>query len=350
MNRKEATARVRQIQELVYDLLDLDVIYSTKQSVVMRGRPRVPLADFRTAVMGRYAAAGYQCEIEPVGEPETAAGNGSPFGGDNVLLTVVMEQRAEKVPWLNIALFGLTVVSVVLFAGAKFAVWFLAILLFHEFGHFVAARRRRIDTSWPYFIPAPNILGTFGAFIQLRSPIRDRRALFEMAAAGPLAGFVVSIVALIVGLSQSTVAGPETQGGLTLGESLLFRAISSVVLPGVTADQNVVLHPIAFAGWAGLLVTMFNLLPMGQLDGGHIAYALLGKRQKYVAYAVIAGLLTISFWWPWWLMWVAIGLFLRPKHPPTLIDEIPLGRGRQTLGWVCFVIFALTFTPSPFQF
>ena len=311
----------------------------------MRGRARVPMEDFRTAVRGRYAAAGYDCQIESAGSQEETSAR--------VLVTVVVESGVRKFPWWNLLLFVLTVISVWLSIGGQFAAWFLAILLFHEFGHFIAARLRKIDTSWPYFLPAPtflgvpSILGTFGAFIQLRSPIRDRRALFDMAAAGPIAGFVVAVVALFVGLSHSTIAETGTSGGLKLGESLLFRGIAAIVLPSVGPEQDIVLSPVAYAGWAGLLVTMFNLMPIGQLDGGHIAYALIGHRQRYGAMAVMIALLVLSFWWPGWLFLVAIGFIMRPKHPPTLIDDIPLGRRRVVLGWVSMAIFTLTFVPVP---
>jgi membrane-associated protease RseP (regulator of RpoE activity) len=345
MRREETIERIAHVQGLVDDLLDLDAVFSTKQTIVMRGRPRVPLEDFRTAVRGRYAAAGYDCEIEAADTKGDLT--------EHVLLTVVVGESIHKFPWLNVLLFALTVVSVWLSIGGQFAAWFLAILVFHEFGHFIAARKRKIDTSWPYFIPAPtflgvpSILGTFGAFIQLRSPIRDRRALFDMAAAGPIAGFVVAVVALFVGLSQSTIAGPETTGGLKLGESLLFRGIAAIVLPTIGPEQDIILSPVAYAGWAGLLVTMLNLMPIGQLDGGHIAYALIGRRQRFGAMGVMVALLVLSFWWPGWLFLVAMGFLMRPKHPPTLIDEIPLGRRRIVLGWITMAIFVLTFTPVP---
>ncbi len=380
MKREEIIERVSRVQGLVDDLLDLDAVFSTRQSIVMRGTPRVPLADFQTAVRGRYAAAGYRCEIESApgsgasrgghGQdarsttPGDVSGSGRDAGSDRsgaaiprefadrVLVTVVVGETEETFPWLNILLFVLTVASVWLSVGGLFAFWFLAILLFHEFGHFIAARRRRIDTSWPYFIPAPvfilpSILGTFGAFIQLRSPIRDRRALFDMAAAGPIAGFVVAVVALFVGLPQSTIVDHGTASGLIFGESLLFKGIAAIVMPAVGQNQDVLLSPIAYAGWAGLLVTMLNLMPIGQLDGGHIAYALFGKKQKQGAIVVMVGLAVLSYWWPGWLFLLAMGLFMRPKHPPTLIDEIPLGRKRRLLGWVSLAILIVTFAPVP---
>lgn len=335
--------RIGRIHNLIDDLLDLDAVFSSRRSVVFRGRPRVPLVDFQLAAGGRLSAAGYDFDIQTTRPPGSLV--------ERVLLSVQLEAVERGFPWVNVLLFVLTVGSMTLFVGPEFAVWFLAILLFHEFGHFIAARRGKIDTSWPYFIPAPNILGTFGAFIQLRSPIRDRRSLFDMAVAGPLAGVVVAIAALFAGLAQSTIVDPtETAAGFILGESLLFRAIATIVMPGVGGEQHILLHPVAFAGWAGLLVTMFNLLPIGQLDGGHIAYALFGRRQRQVAIAVMIGLAVASIWWPWWLIWVAIGFVMRPQHPPTLIDEIPLDRGRRILGWIALAIFVSTFTPMPFSF
>lgn len=362
MKREEIIERVARVQGLVDDLLDLDAVYSTRQTIVMRGTARVPFGDFQSTVRGRYAAAGYRCEIEsaPHGlEARATNGSASEAGatdhlesGNRVLVTVVVGEADRKFPWLNVLLFVLTVASVWMSIGGVFAAWFLAILVFHEFGHFIAARLRRIDTSWPYFIPAPaflipSILGTFGAFIQLRAPIRDRRALFDMAAAGPIAGFVVAVVALFVGLSQSTIAEHGSAGGFKLGASLLFNGIAALVLPPIGPDQDLILSPIAFAGWAGLLVTMLNLMPIGQLDGGHIAYALFGRRQKPGAIVVMAGLAVLSYWWPGWLFLVAMGLFMRPKHPPTLIDEIPLGRKRTALGWVSLAILVVTFAPVP---
>ncbi|MBI3872095.1 MAG: site-2 protease family protein [candidate division Zixibacteria bacterium] len=342
LNRQEVHEKTLQVRRLLEDLFILEAIYSTRSSVVLRGAPLVPANDFAAAASARLTAAGYRSTVETGLNPGQV--------GPRALVTVHWEEQTETVPWINVALFLATVGSTTLLGGPKFAVWFLAILLFHEFGHFILARKWKIDASWPYFIPAPTILGTFGAFIRLRSPIRDRVALFDMAVAGPLAGFVIAVTALIVGLAHSTIVGPEAHADkLMLGESLLFRGLASLILPGLGPDQDVILHPIAFAGWAGLLVTMFNLLQIGQLDGGHIAYALFGRGQRWLGIAAIAALATISFWWPWWLIWVGIGLLMRPQHPPTMIDEIPIGRGRRILGWLAFVIFALCFTPAPFS-
>ncbi len=341
-SKQQLRERIGRIQHLIGDLIELDAVFSSRHMATFRGRPRIPFdVSFETTVRGRLATVESDVQIE------STASLGGPV--DRVMISVRLEPTSSRLPWLNVALFLLTVVSMTFVIGGEFAAWFLAILLFHEFGHFITARRRHIDVSWPYFIPFPNILGTLGAFIQLRSPIRDRQALFDMAVAGPLAGFVVAVIALFAGLSLSTVAEPTDAAGLILGESLLFKWIAALVIPSATPDQHVILHPIAYAGWAGLLVTMFNLLPIGQLDGGHIAYAMFGQKQRYIALAVIAGLGLASFYWIGWLLWVVIAIMMRPKHPPTLIDEIPLSKGRRILGWVSLAIFIVSFTPVPFS-
>jgi membrane-associated protease RseP (regulator of RpoE activity) len=342
MKREEIYAKVMQIRRLLDDLWLLDTVQAAPSAIVLAGEVRVPIPDFEVTANGRLLAAGFSGAVI-----EQAATVTSPW---RVMITVPIARAAEGVPWLNIALFCATVATTILMGGPAFAFWFLTILIFHEFGHFIFARIRDIDASWPYFIPAPNILGTFGAFIRLRSPIRDRVGLFDMAVAGPIAGFVIAVIALAVGLAHSSVVPPTTEGGFYLGESLLFKFMSAVFFPGVSSDQNILLHPIAFAGWAGLLVTMFNLLPMGQLDGGHIAYAIFKKGQRWLALVTMAGLAAVSYWWPWWLMWVAIGLFMRPEHPPTLHDTTPVGRGRVILGVLALLIFVLCFTPVPFRF
>jgi len=341
MNRQQLREQALRLNSLLDDLWHLDSIQATTNQIVLAGEARVPVPDFEVTANGRLLAAGYQqARIEHVPTYQ------SPW---RLLITVPLAERAAQIPWLNIGLFAATVATMLWIGGMAFTSWFLAILLCHEFGHFLMARRHHIDASWPYFIPAPNILGTFGAFIRLRSPIRDRIGLFDMAVAGPLAGFVVAIVALVVGLMHSTVVTSAAGNGLSLGDSLLFKFLTWLLFPGMAANQDILLHPIAFAGWAGLLVTMLNLLPMGQLDGGHIAYALFPRQQKWLASATLLALAIASFWWPWWLIWAAIGLFLRPGHPPTLMDEVPLGRGRILLGCLAFAIFIISFMPVPFN-
>lgn len=340
---QQLRAKIVRIRALLEDLLDLDAVFSTTRAVVMRGRPRVPMMDFQTAAGGRLAAAGYDYHIDVADAPGLTA--------ERVLLNIRLQAIETAFPWLNLLLFGLTVLVVQLTLGTAFMAWFLAILLFHEFGHFFAARYHGMDTSWPYFIPAPLFFfGTLGAVIRIREPFRDRRSLFDMAVAGPIAGFVISVIAIFVGLHLSTVTTNIPDGAMYFGDSLLFKLASAIIFPNLPPNGDILLHPIGFAGWAGLLVTMLNLLPMGQLDGGHIAYAMFGRYQRYIGFVVLAGLAVASYFWLGWLLWVFIGLIMKPQHPPTLVDELPIGPGRRLLGWFAFAIFIVSFIPVPITF
>lgn len=240
--------------------------------------------------------------------------------------------------------------------GFTFSLTLLTILLAHELGHYVASRERGVDTSPPYFIPVPPLLsfiGTFGAFIRMRTPPRDRRALFDIAVAGPWAGFLLSIPAIYAGLLLSEVRpvlGPK-EAGLLLGDNLVFKWMSAALLE-IPEGYDVYLHPVAFAGWLGLFVTSLNLLPIGQLDGGHVSYALFGRRAGAVSKAMVVGLVALGLFssWKGWLLWAALVLFFRVQHPATVDDGVPLGPGRRTVGWLTLVLFALCFTPAPFRF
>jgi membrane-associated protease RseP (regulator of RpoE activity) len=238
-------------------------------------------------------------------------------------------------------------------AGLPFAATLLTILLVHEAGHYVMCRLHRVSASLPYFLPAPpNIfpLGTFGAFIRIRSRFPHRRALFDVGAAGPWAGFVVALVATAVGLSRSTVmpAPPEGQV-LELGDSLLTALLTRVLLHADPA--TVVLHPIAFAGWFGLFVTSINLLPAGQLDGGHVLYAALGRGTRILPPLLIAFLVWLGWrGWPGWFVWAAI-LFalLTLGHPSTDNDVEPIGPARRIAALATAAVFVLTFVAEPFR-
>jgi membrane-associated protease RseP (regulator of RpoE activity) len=237
--------------------------------------------------------------------------------------------------------------------GLPFSATLIAVLLIHEAGHYVMCLRHGVQASLPYFLPAPpNIfpLGTFGAFIRIRSRFPDRRALFDIGAAGPWAGFVVAVGATAAGLSLSTVlpAAPTTHA-LELGDSLLTAFLTRAVLHADPA--TVVLHPVAFAGWIGLFVTSINLLPVGQLDGGHVLYAAAGRRIRIVPAALVAALVWLGLTgWPGWLVWAAImtGL-LSLGHPPTENDPRPLGRQRLLGAAVTLAVFVLTFVAEPFR-
>jgi membrane-associated protease RseP (regulator of RpoE activity) len=236
--------------------------------------------------------------------------------------------------------------------GLPFSVSVLAILLCHEFGHYLTCVRHGVDASWPYFLPAPPLLipwGTFGAFIRVRSRFPDRRVLFDMGAAGPWAGFVVSVAVLAVGLRLSQVDTTPPAAALVFGDSVLTAFLTRLIAGA--EPEHVFIHPVGIAGWFGLLITSLNLLPAGQLDGGHVLYAAVGRRTPIVS-GVIAGLL---LWlavqlWPGWLLWAAvIALMSRLGHPPTVDDAVPLGPARLVGAVSSLLLLAVTFVPEPIR-
>ena len=231
-------------------------------------------------------------------------------------------------------------------AGAPYALALLTILGVHELGHYVVARRRGIRVSLPYFIPAPVYLGTFGAFIQMRGAVRDRATYFDVAIAGPLAGLVVAILALAVGL-EAPASAPH--GGIVPASSALFAGIYKLASGGALTEQ-IVLGPLAFAGYLGLVVTALNLAPIGQLDGGHVAYALLGRRKAALLASAVIGLLVLAglLFATHYLMWALIAWFVAGSSHPQALDEMaPIGRGRTALGWVAVVILLAIVLPWP---
>jgi len=287
-------------------------------------------------------------------------------GEDKVIL------RIPKIPKLHLGLFLATILTT-LIAGAMmeganifsnpieitkgipFSFTLLLILGCHEFGHYYYAMKHNVDATLPYFIPAPPFLfliGTFGAFIKIKSPIYRRDALLQIGAAGPIAGFIIAVPALIIGLMISTVVIVDSeQVGIILGDSILMKILTALIHPGLPDNMDILLHPMAFAGWIGLLVTMLNLLPIGQLDGGHIAYAMLGDKHKIVAKAAFLALIPLSFLSLNWLVWGILILVLMrtTKHPPIQDIRTPLSKENMYVGYVCLVIFLLCFIPVPFQ-
>jgi len=237
--------------------------------------------------------------------------------------------------------------------GLPFAATLVTILLVHELGHYLTCLRHRVSASLPYFLPAPLLspVGTFGAFIRIRSRFPDRRALFDIGASGPWAGFVVALAATVIGLAHSTVLPtPQDWHGYEWGDSLLTAFLIRVVLHVDSA--TVLLHPVAFAGWFGLFVTSLNLLPVGQLDGGHVLYATLGRPTPRIAALLIAFLVWLGVrGYQGWLLWaVIITVFLSLGHPPTDDDRRPLDPARRLAALATLVLFVLTFVPEPFKF
>ncbi|HYB89681.1 MAG TPA: site-2 protease family protein [Candidatus Binataceae bacterium] len=314
-------------------------------------------------------------------------------GGPGVLTEIPRQAPVEipgapaiarrEVPALNIALFLLTLLTTtmagayaavdtgisvlhpieslrLLSAGLSFSIPLMAILLAHEMGHYVTSRRYGVDTSLPYFIPAPFpslfIVGTFGAFIRMRSMPRSRRVMFDIGAAGPWAGVLVAIPCVIIGLSMSQI-GPlgGGGGGIELGNSLLFLGLTRWVLGVNPSLVSINLHPAAFAGWLGLFVTTLNLLPVGQLDGGHVTYALFPRQHRRISklfvitcvlMVVVPLALGYSFWGGW-LLWAVIAVALGLGHPSTVDRDTPLNPVRRFAAWATIALFIATFSPVP---
>ena len=236
-----------------------------------------------------------------------------------------------------------------LWKGMPFSFTLLMILGAHEFGHYFISKKHHIDVTLPYFIPAPSFIGTFGAFIKMKSPIMDRRILLDVGAAGPLAGMCVSVPVLLVGLHLSEIRYEAVETGFSLGSSIFFYFMNWIVHGFMPDNANLILHPIAFSGWIGLLVTCLNLLPVGQLDGGHVAYAIIGPKQWVVAKAALAILVILGVTsWSGWLVWAGILFIMGINHPPVIYDWIPLDRKRKVIGWITISVFVMTFTPAPF--
>ena len=345
-------------------LADITAIFSSRKELLLRGDPLIPLMGKAGEIESRLAPMGYRTEIvsmEPalvvrLRSPEVTRGNRFPWLNVLLFLATCISTILAGAFWEGVSIFGhpnpifhdpLAVFT----AGLPFSLSLMAILLFHEFGHYVAARIHRVEVTFPYFVPAPNIIGTFGAFIKSKSAFMDRRQLLDVAAAGPLAGLVVAIIVLIVGISQSRIMPiPADSAVMLFGNSLLHTMITILVRGSIPEGYGLMLNSVAFAGWVGLLVTMFNLLPIGQLDGGHIMYALFGKAQKNLAYLAMLGLLVLSYWWSGWALWLFLTILMRPVHPPTLLDEIPLGGGRRWLGYSSIAAFILCFMPVPMSY
>jgi Zn-dependent protease len=229
-----------------------------------------------------------------------------------------------------------------------FTVPLMAILGVHELGHFFMARRRKVAASLPFFIPSFPPLGTFGAFISLRDPIPNRKALLEIGVAGPLCGLVLAIPLGILGLiltNDAAKLAPQNVEGNVLGVS--FPLLYTLLEQLFPIKGDYLLHPTAFAAWVGILVTALNLLPVGQLDGGHIARALLGDKTRYLSWAVAAVLIAMSLFYTGWFLFAMLVILLGVRHPPPLNDISPLGKKRAIVGVLAFVILIVAFVPTP---
>jgi Zn-dependent protease len=285
------------------------------------------------------------------------------YEDDGRLAITLIEEKREKFPILNLIMFFLTVLST-LFVGALhlglnpfgpdilkgwvFSLPLILILGAHEFGHFIVARKYGIPASWPYFIPFPSLIGTMGAVIRLRGFLPSRRALLHMAFAGPIAGFIVAIPILVLGLRMSQVLEGEISEGIFFGEPLIFKFLSLLVL-GDVGDKVINLHPLGFAGWVGLFVTALNLIPMGQLDGGHIFYALFPRYHHIIGWLVIVLMVIGGMFWSGWFIWAFFGILVGVYHPPALFMERKLKGIDYIMGFLSLLIFVLCFTPVPIK-
>jgi membrane-associated protease RseP (regulator of RpoE activity) len=289
-------------------------------------------------------------------------------GQDDVVVAVEHTVAANKQRlWLVLLLLGATFVTTTvagaslagadllrapleIVTGLPFSLTLLVILGTHELGHYFMGRWHGIHVTLPYFIPMPfSALGTFGAFIQMRGPIRNRRQLFDVGFAGPVAGLVVALPLFILGLLWSEITRmPYGMMARELGDSLLTALLKGLLQP-VTAGQTLQWHPVAIAAYFGILLTGVNLLPAGQLDGGHIAYALFGRAARAVAVVTLVILVLMGMLvWNGWYVWAGFVFLTGLRHPTPLDDVTPLDRGRLLVGVGAFVLFVLTLIPAPF--
>jgi len=356
-----------------------EILHPPDLAIAFRGRLSGDTEAAFEATTRRFAALGY-----------TAWLRDRPGGGHELIATKGVSSPRPTRMWPNVVLFLATLATVLyigamhalaettvgqdisplealtkplthLYLGVPFAATLLGILLTHELSHYFVSRRYGAPVSLPYFIPMPNILGTMGAVIVQRAPMRSRKALFDIGVAGPLGGLIVAIPLLILGLRLSSVGTvpPGVEIVTQEGNSLLYLGIKYLLFGQILPRDgvDVWLHPVAFAAWAGLLVTMINLIPVGQLDGGHVSYALLGRRARVLGQVAVVAMVGWGGWLllngneggGFWLLWGFLNLVMNRHHPPPLDDATRLDGRRIVLGLVALLIFVVTFTPSPLR-
>ena len=376
MGRSDAAAQrpdprmlgVEEQPEVVREVMDVRIATEQSGVTIFRGR----LKTSAESAFARLKDESAERTVPLVQQDEQ-------FGSAILLMPKAVEEATLERPtrpWLHWLLFGLTFLTTT-WAGAMhqgvnlleeparfatglpYSIGLLLILGVHELGHFFTARHHRIRVTPPFFIPVPFALGTFGAFIQMKSPTEHRRALFDVAVAGPLAGLLVAVPALMIGLQNAEVLAPDAEpsrslmGGTSVGSSLLFALISKLML-GEQLQQGYVLRlgPLAFSGWLGLLVTALNLLPIGQLDGGHMARAMFGRRvgEMISSVALWSLFLLAIFVWPGLLFWAILVFFIAGRGTPPLNDLTPISPARTWLGYATFLILALILIPLPHAF
>jgi len=312
-------------------------------------RPDIPASDF-------HQESSYTLPVE-----EVASQRNRPL--THIALFLITVLSTMYVGSLHYAGFSTdfvdTIPTVAFLQGAWYSVTILAILGTHEMGHYLACRYYGVDASLPYFIPAPPFIfltGTLGAVIRIRDRVPTKRMLFDIAAAGPIAGFVVAVPALYIGILLSRVVPlPPDFVGLSLGEPLLYQFVEWNIWGTIPEGYTLNLHPVAFAAWFGLVMTALNLFPVGQLDGGHISYATLGSRSTMVTvgsvFLIVSLALVLSVSWAAWAVLLILMLLVSGvRHPRTVDDHIPLDKRRYWVALGTLVIFILCFTPVPIEF
>ncbi len=276
------------------------------------------------------------------------------YGADYKIIIARKPEFGKSNIYINIVLFFATIATTIyagysfggsIKEGIAFSIALLSIIGTHETAHFLAARKHGVEATLPYFIPAPTLIGTFGAVINVKSPIPDKNALFDLGFSGPMAGIIVTIPVLVIGISLSAVA-PMQKGTLLFFPSILMYIITYFLSPGIPVGYVLELHPVAFAGWVGIIVTMLNLMPVAFLDGGHIARALFTEKIHKI-FSYIGIIITMLLGWiPMALLMILI-LFITKKHQGPLDDVSGLSRGRKVLAFAIFIIFIMSLSTIP---
>jgi membrane-associated protease RseP (regulator of RpoE activity) len=256
------------------------------------------------------------------------------------------------IPRINFLLLIATSFTTYYINGPSYAVCIITILLAHEMGHFIMCRKYNVEATWPFFLPFPSLFGTLGAVIKMKGHIPDKRALFDIGVAGPIGGLIFAIPITIIGLCISEIhpIPKDTTSYLGLGEPILFSFFAKMTMGTVPEGFDIVLSPVAFAGWAGLFVTALNLLPIGQLDGGHVIYALLGKHSGIVYKAGIGVFCLFAlFVYPGWILFAILLLVFGFRHPAPIDPFTQLDFRRKCIGVIMLIVFLLCFTPIPLK-
>lgn len=282
-------------------------------------------------------------------------------GGKHHIVQLGKFRKVEDKPkyWLNSLLFIATIITTTfgyymwfgsnLLSSVMFSFSLMTILTCHELGHYFVSKRQGMVTSLPYFIPVPgHFIGTFGAVIRMKSIVPSRSSLLRVGMAGPVSGFLVALPITVIGIALSEIQiAPEGAGYMHLGNSLLFHILIRIIHPHIPQGADVFLHPMAFAGWLGFLVTSMNLIPVGQLDGGHVMYSVLLKKRKYLYLPIFACIIALGFLWLGWFIWGVL-VFILARRDPIIQDSItPLSRQEKFYATLPFVVLILTFMPKP---